>query len=136
MSVDVPRLVDALHAMRGTPFAHQGRGAAGLDCVGLLLRGLAEQGVEVDAPANYTPGAAGALLLSALNASPLLYPLADTGEPHAGEVMVFRIWRHAQHVAVAAGAGNMIHAILGPGVVVVTISALWRKRLVARYGWA
>lgn len=133
--IDVPRFVDAAQSLKGVPFAHQGRTPAGLDCAGLVLAALAEQGVVIDAPANYTTGAAGAILLGVLD-SPLLAALPCADEPQAGDLLAFRIRREAQHLAIALGGGRMIHALLGVGVVPVTISPLWRLRLAARYGWS
>lgn len=134
--IDIPRFLAAAQALEGTRFAHQGRSLAGLDCAGLEMMALAEQGVHVDAPADYTQGAAGAVLLDVLARSPLLVARPLDAEPEAGDLLAFRIRREVQHVAIALGGGRMIHAIRGAGVVSVTISALWRMRLAARYGWA
>lgn len=134
--IDVPRFAAAAKALAGLPFAHQGRTSAGLDCAGLVLAALAEQGVHVDAPADYTTGAAGAILLDVLRRSPLLVELLPGEEPQAGELLAFRIRRDVQHLAIALGGGRMIHAIRDAGVAPVTISPLWRLRLSARFGWS
>lgn len=130
--IDIPRLLVELRRWVGVPFHHQGRTRAGVDCVGLLLAGLAEQGVRVDAPADYHPSAAAALLLGELDASALFQP--RSGAPERGDVLVFRIRRAAQHLAIALGSDVMIHATRD-GVNTVTIGPLWRQRLVQRYGW-
>lgn len=134
--IDIPRFVAAALALQGVPFAHQGRTSAGLDCAGIVLAALAEQGVHVEAPANYTTGAAGAILLDVLAWSPLLAELPADEEPQAGDLLAFRIRRDPQHLAIALGDGRMLHAIKPGGVCEVTISPLWQMRLVARYGWA
>ena len=134
--IDIPRFVAAALALQGVPFAHQGRTSAGLDCAGIVLAALAEQGVHVDAPADYTTGAAGAILLDVLGWSPLLVALPADEEPQAGDLLAFRIRRDVQHLAIALGNGRMVHAIRSAGVCAVTISPLWRQRLAARFGWS
>lgn len=134
--IDIPRFIAAARDLDGVPFAHQGRTSAGLDCAGLVLAALAEQGVHVDAPANYTTGAAGAILLDLLGWSPLLAELPTDEEPQAGDLLAFRIRREVQHLAIALGGGRMLHAIRPAGVCEVTTSSLWQMRLMARYGWA
>lgn len=134
--IDIPRFVAAALALQGVPFAHQGRTSAGLDCAGIVLAALAEQGVHVEAPANYTTGAAGAILLDVLAWSPLLVALPLAGEPQPGDLLAFRIRREPQHLGIALGGGRMVHAIRSAGVCAVTISPLWRQRLAARFGWS
>ena len=130
--IDIPRFVAELQTWQGVPSRHQGRSRAGIDCAGLVLAGLHEQGVETDAPANYHRSAAASVLLATLAASPLLEQ--RSGEPEAGDLLVFRIRREPQHLGIALGAGRMIH-VPPDGVSIVTIGPLWRKRLVWRYGW-
>lgn len=131
--VDVHRLCAELLTWQGVPWQHQGRSRAGVDCVGLALVALAEQGAAPSAPSNYHPSAAADLLLVHIAATPLLVERA--GAIAAGDVLVFRIRHAAQHLAVALGPDRLIHAVRGAGVVAVTLSALWRARLVAHYGW-
>jgi cell wall-associated NlpC family hydrolase len=134
-TVDAQRLAADARAWLGTPFAHQGRGRAGIDCAGLLLAALAAQGVHVAAPADYHPSAAAARLAAAVQASPLVEPRAPDAEPEPGDLLLFRIRREPQHLGLAVGAGRMVHAAQPGGVAEVTLSALWRARIVARYGW-
>lgn len=133
--IDAPRLATAAQSLDGVPFAHQGRSAQGMDCAGLVIASLAEQGVMVDAPANYSLTGAASILLGVLDASPLLTALPIDEEPHAGDVLAFRIRREVQHMGVALGDGRMMHSTARTGVVSVTLSPLWRYRLAARYGW-
>jgi len=134
--MDIARFVATLQRWQGTPFHHQGRGPQGADCVGLVLAALGEQGIHVDAPADYAPGAAAVVLLAELQRFERAGLIQQrSGPPEAGDVLVFRIRRDAQHLAIALGPDRMIHAVRGAGVVAVTISALWRVRLLERYGW-
>lgn len=133
--IDIPRFLAELLTWQGVPWHHQGRTRAGVDCVGLALAALAEQGIRPDVPADYHPSAVAALLLANVEASPLLERRPD-GDTQPGDVLVFRIYRQAQHLAVALGDGRMIHAVRPHGVAAVTMSAMWQARLVACFGWA
>lgn len=133
--VDAERLCTDLLTWQGVPFRHQGRSREGVDCVGLPLAALAAQGVVIDAPANYAPSAASMLLLDALGRIGQLVPRLPLNAPEPGDVLVLRVRRAAQHLAIALGPDRMIHATQQAGVAAVTISALWRERVVARYGW-
>lgn len=133
--IDVDRFVADLLGWQGVPFHHQGRGRAGVDCVGLGVAVLAQQGVSVPAPRAYAPDAGPALLLAGLDGMGLL-DRAPIGEPlRAGDVLAFRIRREPQHVAIALADGLMAHATAQHGVCVVDISPLWRMRLVGRWTW-
>lgn len=130
--IDVPRFVAEVRAWEGVAARHQGRSRSGVDCAGLVLAGLAEQGVEVVAPANYHRTSMGRVLLATLASSPLLEP--RDGAPQTGDLLVFRVWRETHHLAIALDADRMIHCTRD-GVRTVTIGPLWRHRLVQCYGW-
>lgn len=56
-SIDIPtrsNFIDALRAYVGTPFRHQGRNPKfGIDCLGLIVCGLRDIGIEVKDNLNY-----------------------------------------------------------------------------------
>jgi cell wall-associated NlpC family hydrolase len=133
--MDIDRFIQALRAQEGAPFHHQGRTAAGVDCAGLVLAALAEQGITLDVPADYARSAAGARLPAELERCALLRqrPAHEFTQP--GDLLLFSIRRQAQHLAVALEPGRMIHATPTQGVREVTLSPLWSARLVAQYGW-
>lgn len=135
--IDLARFVQALRALHGTPFHPQGRNAAGVDCAGLVLLALAEQGIDIEAPADYAPSAAGALLRLQLDGCPLLRERPAHDAPQPGDLLLFRVraGRQPQHLAVLTEPGRMIHATPLAGVREVTLSPLWADRLVAHYGW-
>lgn len=133
--MDVQRFTADVSAWQGVPWHHQGRARSGVDCVGLVAAALAEQGVDAGIPADYHTSAVGALLVPQLDASPLL-ARREQLDAAAGDLMAFRVRHSTQHLAVALGEGRMIHATRPAGVRAVTISPLWRARLVAVYGWA
>lgn len=132
--MNVARFLAAVESLDGVPWHHQGRSRAGVDCAGLVLVALAEQGCAPDVPANYHTSAAGAVLHAVLDASPMLKPRqAATHQP--GDLLCFRIRCEVQHLAVFIGADRMMHATRPAGVRAVTLSPLWRARITAVYGW-
>lgn len=128
-------IVAAARAWIGTPYHHQGsvRGV-GCDCLG-LVRGVwrAVIGPEPGPVPAYSPDWAEATGRDTL---------IEAGRRHfrpiaadaigAGDVAVFR-WRPdwpAKHLAIATGAGTLIHAYDAAGGVVETpFARAWRRRL-------
>lgn len=135
--MDLQRFIATLRGFQGAPFHHQGRTPAGMDCAGLVVAALAEQGIVLDVPANYAPSAAGALLREQLDACSLLRERPAHEFTRPGDLLLFRVRRGhmPQHLAVATDSGRMVHATPSHGVQEVTLSALWLDRLVAQYGW-
>ena len=129
--IDVERLLAAMITWDGVPFAHQGRSRAGVDCLGVLLAALEEQGVIIDAPANYHWSSAGEILLAGIRASPLV----ERADPPVvrGDVLVFRVRRKPQHMAVALGEDRMFH--VARQACCVTFSPLWQERLEFQFRW-
>lgn len=121
----------------GTPYRHQAscRGA-GADCLG-LVRGVwrAFYGAEPLALPAYTPDWSEAARDEALlrGARGLLdeVPLAEAAP---GDVLLFRMRTRAvaKHLGILAGE-TFIHAYCGHGVVESSLSAPWRRRIVADF---
>ena len=133
--MDVQRFVDFVRTWEGVPHHHQGRTRFGVDCVGLAVAGLREQGVEVEDSFNYAVSATGKLLLAAIDKTGLVEPVSVTEAVCTGDILVFRVARDPQHLAIAVDSGRIIHATSPEGVCCVTFSPMWRSRLVARYTW-
>ncbi|MCE4223080.1 peptidase P60 [Methylobacterium sp. C25] len=136
-SPDLPRaLVAEARAWIGTPYRHQASlQQVGCDCLG-LLRGVwrGVLGPEPEAPPPYAaswaesaPGGADPLVEAARRH---LVPV-ETGEPMAGDVLLFAFRAHlpARHCAVATGEGTMIHAHDGAAVTEVALTPWWRRHL-------
>lgn len=118
----------------GTRYRHQASlKHVGCDCLG-LVRGVWRNcvGDEPEAPPPYSPDWAEAhgeetLAEAAMRHLVRIEP-EDIG---AGDILLFR-WRDgfvAKHVAIASGAGTMIHAHDGAAVCEVALSSWWRRRL-------
>ena len=118
----------------GTRYLHQASlKGVGCDCLG-LVRGVWRGciGAEPETPPAYAPDWAEASGEEALAQAALrhLRPIAieDIG---SGDVLLFR-WRDgfvAKHMAIASGAGTMIHAHEGAAVCEVALAPWWRRRL-------
>lgn len=124
----------------GTPFRHQGRRRAiGVDCLGLILGVAVAIGqCSIDAPATYAcdwhARARDEPLWRGLQAR---FRERRRGEPSTrGDVLLFRLQRRraACHLAIL-GEARLIHALARVGVVQTDFSAVWRRRLVARFEW-
>ncbi|MEO0681852.1 MAG: NlpC/P60 family protein [Pseudomonadota bacterium] len=138
------RLVRAALLWRGTPYRHQAscRGA-GTDCLG-LIRGVWR---EVIGPEPFTPppysadwseADADETLLTGARRWMRERPL-DQAE--AGDVVVMRMRERAaaKHMGLLTEVGGpeprMIHAYSGRGVVLSSIGASWRSRIVAAFSF-
>jgi len=120
-------VVQAAREWIGTPYIHQGRAkGAGVDCLGLPVGVM--RGLGVDTPDRDGYG---------LDPTGELMPGLD-GELHRielqpGALILFRIRRQPQHVAIATDIG-MIHSYMGSKKVVETsIDKWWRDRLICAY---
>jgi cell wall-associated NlpC family hydrolase len=115
-----------------TPFMHQGRVVGrGMDCAGVVCHVAHRMGLPYDAPTNYPRLPYQGLLEATLDAQPVLERV--TGAPQAGDVLLLRIARDPQHVAICAG-DTIIHAYAEAGKCCEhTYSAEWRRRTVRGY---
>ena len=126
-------IVAAARRYTGTPWRHQGRTAAGMDCAGLILAVAQDLGIPHPDRLAYARLPNTALIDGMLE----LYcePVED---PAPGDVMRFSIMRRPQHLAVAAdypgGRLSMIHAYQTIGSVCEhRLDDKWRRRLAGCY---
>ena len=133
--MDVNLLVAFAKSKLDEPFVHQGRGVGGYDCIGLVLCGLAEQGVEVEAPVDYGTYPTGTKLLARIEESGLVFA-RDTLEPKPGDLLVFKIHDNPQHVGLSLGDGQFIHATSASKFVrLAHLGPYWKNNLIKCYGW-
>ena len=92
-------IVQAARNWIGTPYRHQGRGRAGLDCVGLLVEVANDMGHPVDAPTAYSNQPQGWQLLVPCDAQ--LWKPARQDRIIPGDLAVFNGWspNEPQHFA-------------------------------------
>lgn len=135
--MDKDKLIAFVESKEGFPFIHQGRGPAGYDCVGLVLCGLADQGIIVDAPANYGRNPSYNLLLEEIERSGLVeqVPLSPLEK---ADLLVFTMdnAQGPQHVAVYIGQDQFIHAVSTSELIRYgSLGNFWRHRLTQVYRW-
>lgn len=123
----------------GTPYRHRAAlKGIGCDCLG-LVRGVWRElsGDEPETPPPYSADWAESAVLAGDGAEPLLAAAARHLEPSPdsqiapGVVLAFRWRRHlpAKHLAIATGAGGMIHAHDRAVVCEVALTSWWLRHL-------
>lgn len=137
-------IVQAARGWLGVKFHHQGRTrAAGVDCLGLLVKvaeecALEREGVMLSTldKNDYGRNPDGKRLFDAL-AERLIQ--VDTGDVRPGDVGLFCVDKRPQHLAIvsdypAMGELGMIHAYAPMRKVVEhRMDAAWRERMVAAF---
>jgi cell wall-associated NlpC family hydrolase len=121
-STDVIR---AARSLVGRPFLHQGRGALGIDCVGLLVTIAVMIGSPLKDRAGYAPSPDPMLLRDQLDSQ-----LTRSDKCPLGCVLGFlRIGQGLQHVGVMVQHDPflMVHAVSSRGIVVDEIDSRWVK---------
>lgn len=127
------KIIKAARELLGTPWAHQGRmPGLGIDCAGVVVHILKLNGIDYDiAGYSYEPN--GELTCHA-DACLTRIP-KEQFQP--ADVLVFRIKRLPQHVAIATDKGILHSYNRGAGVqsrVVETgLTEQWRSHIVAAY---
>lgn len=124
-------LVRSARACLGTPFHHQGRKkGVGLDCIGLIVVALTENGYVVRDRADYGLRPEKGALVQALEA----HGARRVDGFEAGDVLVFVYDGQPQHVALASSGETLIHAFAPVGAVVESgVSTYWRRRFWGAY---
>lgn len=125
-------IVAAARKTLGMPFRHQGRGAKGIDCVGVAAHVCDQLGIPYIDRSGYARRPSGGLLESAIDHQPELVrvPVSEIAE---GDILVMRFSGDPQHVAIYAG-GTIIHALEKSGKVVEhDLTEWWRSRVVLAY---
>lgn len=137
------RAVDIAREWVGTPYLHQcSTKGAGADCLG-LLRGIWRTlyGAEPEDVPPYSADWSEPQGDEALWAAALRHlTLKSLDDEAAGDVILFRMRRGAvaKHLGLVAETGEwptFIHAYSGHGVVESSLSAPWRRRIVARFAF-
>lgn len=123
-------LIEAARTFLGVPFRHQGRDILGIDCAGLVIASYRLCGTMLPDVKGYgrEPWKDG---LRAAVELGLGQPIQAERQP--GDVLLFRVRREPQHVAIVTDRG-MIHAYADVGRVVETsLDTRWIDRIVGHY---
>lgn len=122
-------VVTAARLYLGCPYHHQGRSRYGIDCAGLVVAAYRELGIELqDLPAyGREPWRDGLRQTVELN-----FSLVD-GPAEPGDILLLRVRREPQHLAIVTDTG-IIHAYASVGKVVETrLDKHWFDRIVGIY---
>lgn len=127
------KIIEAARELIGTPWAHQGRmPGVGIDCAGVIVHILKRKGISYDV-AGYSYEPNGELTFHA-DACLTRIP-KDSFKP--GDVLIFRVKRLPQHVAIATDKGILHSYNRGAGtssrVVETSLTEQWRSHIVAAY---
>lgn len=130
-------IVAAARSWIGTPFEHQGRmKAVGVDCAGLVLGVARELGLPHADVDGYPRIPSRGQLEAELAAQ--MERLAIGEPPQPGDVLLLRIEREPQHLAILTSLEPMaaVHALAGKGLsrcVEHRLDERWQSRLIAAY---
>lgn len=116
----------------GTPFIHQGRVlGVGLDCAGVVVHIVKSLGLPYNDIQGYPDRPFKGMLENTLNNEPSLIKVSKT-EMRAGDILLFSIARHPQHLAIYTGE-SIIHAYSTAGKCIEQPIGAWVKKLISVY---
>lgn len=129
--------VEAAMQVLRVPFRHQGRNRLGMDCAGVLVHVFQALGLSHHDELGYPRSPYDGQLEKILDSQPSLR-LIPVAEASAGDVLVMRVSKAPQHIAIHAGEIDghpyIIHGSEQHGAVVHhRLDALWGARVVRAY---
>jgi cell wall-associated NlpC family hydrolase len=123
-------VVSSAKSFLKTPWAHAGRiKGVGVDCTGLIICSLNENGAEIPDKFDYALGDEFYSLLKILKSS--CYTV-NISEILPGDIILFRAKDMYNHVGMFVGENKFIHSYSDPAIMRVTISRIdnyWRERI-------
>ena len=124
-------IVESARSFLKTPYLHQGRDpAVGLDCAGLIARVMESLDLPYKDLKGYPRTPYDGMLQSVLDDQPRM---RRTNELVSGAVLLLRIRKDPQHVAIYTG-NSIIHALQAVGEVTEhRFDDRWRQRIVQAY---
>jgi cell wall-associated NlpC family hydrolase len=113
----------------GCPYHHQGRSDKAIDCAGLVVLAYRGLGIELEDIAAYGREPWNDGLRACVERN---FQLQER-EPIPGDILLFRVRREPQHLAIATDQG-IIHAYASVGKIVeTTFGPNWKSRLIGVY---
>lgn len=130
--MDRDKIVSTARGYLNTPYRHQGRSIAGMDCIGLVIRVGEDCGYKIShSEYAYEQIPNPSVLWAGMNAN-----FKPVKTPQKGDILVFRIFKEPQHMAIFIDDNRIIHAYENIGKVSEhNFTPAWRKRLLAVYSY-
>jgi lipoprotein Spr len=127
------RFVAAARELVGVPYRHAGRNKHGVDCGGVIILAARRAGL-IPADWDVLPYS------TIIDVDMILAGLREWCEPveaaAAGDILLMRILRRPQHLAIASGEGSIIHCYTAAGRVVEhPLTVHWRQAIVGIFRW-
>lgn len=135
----VKELIKEARTYLGVPWVHQGRSRKGVDCAGFILLTLWKFGIKANSMVGYSRKPDGVLLEKTMDEQPSMHKLPRGSKLSIGDILLFRIKRHPQHVALVTESKTsefgMIHSYNGGQKKVVEhdLADYWKRKIVAVY---
>lgn len=124
------KIISAARECLGVPFRHQGRTMAGFDCAGVLVHSLKKLGIDYQDQDGYSRNPQNGMLKKILDGQSKLIQV-KTMQP--GDILLMRITREPQHIAIFTGE-TIIHSYSTVGKVVEhRLSQEWKQRVKTIY---
>jgi len=133
------KLIAEARSYLGIPWVHQGRTKKGVDCVGFILLSMWSLGIKTEEIKGYSRQPDGVLLKHIMDNQPAMRPIGKDEKPEKGDIVLFRIRKHPQHVALLTDSNTaelgMIHSYNGGQKKVIEhdFADYWRKKAVQYY---
>ena len=129
--------IQAASELIGVPFRHQGRNALGVDCAGVLVHVFIRLGLPYHDEMGYPRNPYDGQLEKIMDSQPSLERIG-LNDAAAGDVLVMRMSRAPQHIAIHAGeVGGFPYIIHGSelhgNVAHHRLDSLWGARVIRAY---
>jgi len=132
----IDSLINEARTYLGVPWRHQGRSKKGVDCVGIILLAYLHIGVKINEIKGYSRKPDGFALRKIMDEEPNFMSVRTPYR--AGDVVLFRIRKDPQHIALLTGEEDnlyMIHSFNGGEKKVVehSFADYWKQKIVSVY---
>lgn len=123
-------IIEEARKLLGVPFKHQGRNEkCGVDCVGIAVIIAKKLGLKIEDNTSYGVWPNNYQLINEIKKA----GLKKVENPKPGDILIFKIKKYPQHLAIMTDKG-ILHAHQAVGKVVEhTFTDKWKKRLVGVY---
>jgi len=135
----IDKLISESRTYLGVPWIHQGRSRKGVDCVGFILLSFAKLNIPIVEIKGYSRHPDGTKLKEVMDNQKSTRPLLPNEEIKPGDVVLFKIRKEPQHVALVTDSSTydlgIIHSYNGgmKEVIEHDFAEYWKKKIIAVY---